>query len=51
MEYPYTCQVDIAFDSSVQAEQVMKIMSVDREIGERVAKTFNVDSASSTLTV
>ena len=39
-DYPYCCHVDVAFPTAQHAQQTMRVMQVDEEIGERVQKSF-----------
>ena len=40
IEFPYSCEIDIAFPTTRHAEQAMKVMEVDKEIGKRATKSF-----------
>jgi hypothetical protein len=51
MEFPYSCEIEIDLESPLQADQVMRVMKVDREIGDRVVKEFRASEGSSTLTM
>ena len=36
----YVCEIDLTFASAEEAENVKKVMEVDREMGDKVVKTF-----------
>jgi hypothetical protein len=41
-DYPYACEIDIAFPTDLIAQQTRDVMQVDKEIGDRVTKTFSL---------
>eukprot|EP00527_Entomoneis_sp_CCMP2396_P001754 CAMPEP_0198148444 /NCGR_PEP_ID=MMETSP1443-20131203/41434_1 /TAXON_ID=186043 /ORGANISM="Entomoneis sp., Strain CCMP2396" /LENGTH=102 /DNA_ID=CAMNT_0043813131 /DNA_START=24 /DNA_END=332 /DNA_ORIENTATION=+ len=41
-DFPYACDIEIAFPTPRHAEQSMRIMQVDEEIGDRVQKSFSL---------
>ena len=45
-EYPYSCDVKISFPTDKQAEIAMKVLQVDQEVGNRVRKSFSIDSSN-----
>jgi hypothetical protein len=42
MEYPYACEIDITFPTALIAEQARDVMQVDKELGDRVTKSFSL---------
>jgi hypothetical protein len=46
MEYRYVCEIRISFPTAKHAEQTKKVMEVDREVGDRVVKSFALEPAS-----
>jgi tRNA threonylcarbamoyladenosine modification (KEOPS) complex Pcc1 subunit len=50
-EHPYSCDIEIALRSPQQAADVRKILEVDREIGDRVMKSFRHDDDCAILSV
>lgn len=38
----YACEVEIAFPTPQHAEQVKKVMEVDKELGDKVTKLFRL---------
>jgi hypothetical protein len=42
MDYPYACEIDIAFPTALIAQQTRDVMQVDKELGDRVTKTFSL---------
>jgi hypothetical protein len=42
MDYPYACEIDISFPTALIAEQTRDVMQVDKELGDRVTKTFSL---------
>jgi tRNA threonylcarbamoyladenosine modification (KEOPS) complex Pcc1 subunit len=50
-EHLYSCDIEIALRSSQQAADVKRILEVDREIGDRVMKSFHHDDDSVILSV
>jgi len=47
MDYPYACEIDIAFPTAALAEQTKQVMQVDKELGDRVTKSFALVPQSS----
>jgi hypothetical protein len=45
-DFPYACEVEIILPSTTTAVDLMRIMSVDKEVGDRVLKTFHVVPSS-----
>jgi Transcription factor Pcc1 len=45
MEYTYVCDIRVSFPTTKIAQQVKQVMEVDRETGNRVVKTFSLESA------
>jgi len=43
--YPYRCNITIALSTPEMAVNVQRIMSVDREVGDRVVKTLATHEA------
>jgi hypothetical protein len=41
MDYPYACEIDIAFPTALIAQQTRDVVQVDKELGDRVTKTFS----------
>jgi hypothetical protein len=42
--HPHSCIVCLALPTTLHAEQIMRVMEVDKEIGDRVIKTFSIDN-------
>jgi hypothetical protein len=40
--YPYACEIDIAFPTALIAQQTRDVLQVDKELGDRVTKTFSL---------
>lgn len=47
---PYSCDLEISFPTAIQAETVMKVLQVDRELDDRVSKTFALKSPGGNTT-
>ncbi|KAL7574584.1 hypothetical protein ACA910_015934 [Epithemia clementina (nom. ined.)] len=41
-EFPYCCDIDVTFPTSRHAEQTMQVMRVDKELGDKVVKSFSL---------
>ena len=39
---PYQCEIDIAFPTSLHALHAKQVLEVDREIGDKVVKSFAI---------
>jgi len=39
---PYGCEIEIAFPTAEHAEQAMRVLQVDREVSDRVARRFEL---------
>ena len=46
MTFPYVCEIDLSFPSAAHAEKTMKLLRVDREIGDRVTKSFSLEKSA-----
>ena len=46
IDRPYKCQVDIALPSNIYAQHLKDVLSVDGELGDKIVKSFSVESAS-----
>jgi hypothetical protein len=44
---PHSCDIRIDFPTAQHTEQTLRIMQVDEEIGDRVTKSFSIDSQAS----
>ena len=40
--YPYTCEIDVSFPTAAGAKRTRDVLSVDKELGDRVVKTIVV---------
>lgn len=49
--YPYECEMTIALPRSTMARELHSILSVDKEVGDRVVKTFRVDEADPKISI
>ena len=45
LDYRYCCEIDVTFPTPRHAQQVMRVLQVDQEIGDRATKTFSLCSA------
>lgn len=46
--FPYICDLEISFPTAKLAEIVKKSLEVDRELGDRVTKTFTLKPRENT---
>lgn len=46
--FPYTCDLEISFPTARHAEIVKRSLEVDRELGDRVTKTFTIKAGANT---
>lgn len=42
--HPYSCQLEVTLRSAEQAQQIKRVMEVDAEVGDRVAKELKMNS-------
>jgi len=47
----YVCEIDLCFPDPQKAKDVMRVMEVDPEMGDRVTKTFALVDAGNGLRV
>ena len=47
IDRPYTCRVDLALPSSIYANHLKDVLSVDGELGNKIVKSFSVVGVSS----
>ena len=40
MEFPYSCTIDVTYLTPKHAEQTMRVLRVDAEVGDRARKSF-----------
>jgi hypothetical protein len=45
MEYRFVCDIRVSLPTTKIAQQVKQVMEVDQETGNRVVKTFALESA------
>lgn len=45
LDYRYSCEIEVTFPTARHAQQVLQVLQVDQEIGERATKTLSLFSA------